>query len=183
MELQELERQIEEAPLASRSDLRTLLNYVSIGGRMLPPYERPLADASTYREFFDAIYADDDQRFTHVWALWAKLASKTWTNRFDPVLRLENLKLKAAGLPILFEGGVTLAPTGSCDNIANLLVFSQGAFNAEAADFVTSVGGTFTCAGYEFVGIYGLYQYRGNAIFEAWQEEHPPVKAPVDHLR
>ena len=62
-------------------------------------------------------------------------------------------------------------------------MFSQGSFNAEAADFVTSVGGTFTCAGYEFVGIYGLYQYRGNAIFEAWQEEHPPVKAPVDHLR
>ena len=74
--------------------------------------------------------------------------------------------------------GLFLAPTGSRDSIANLSVFRQGAFNVEAAEFVTSIGGTFTCAGYDFAGIYGAYKYRGNVILEQWEAERDPV--PTD---
>lgn len=177
MEFQELEEQMAQAPLAMRNQLKMLLNYVSIAEGVLPQYKEHLSSSKTYREFFDAIYADDSQRFTHAWALWAKMASKSWPNRFEPFLKVENLKLKAAGLPIVLESGVVLAPAGSYDNIVNFLVYKRGAFNVEAADFVTSVGGTFTCADYDFVGIYGIYQYRGNVIFEEWQEEKAPEKS------
>lgn len=177
MEFRELEKQVADAPLATRNDMKMLLNYVSIAGGVLPQYGKYLESSKTYREFFDAIYADDSQRFTHAWALWAKMTSRAWTSRFEPFLKIENLKLKAAGLPVLFESGVVLAPAGSYDNIVNFLVFKRGAFNVEAADFVTSVGGTFTCADYDFVGIYGIYQYRGNVIFEEWYEEKIPEKS------
>ena len=94
------------------------------------------------------------------------------------MLRLENLRLKGDGLPVQFGTGLFLAPTGSRDSIANLSVFRQGAFNVEAAEFVTSIGGTFTCAGYDFAGIYGAYKYRGNVILEQWEAERDPV--PTD---
>ena len=71
--------------------------------------------------------------------------------------------------------GLFLAPTGSRDNIANLYVFQRGAFNVEAAEFVTSIGGTFSCAGYDFAGIYGVYKYRGSVILEQWEAERAPV--------
>ena len=73
--------------------------------------------------------------------------------------------------------GLFLAPTGSRDSIANLYVFERGAFNVEAAEFVTSIGGTFSCAGYDFAGIYGVYKYRGSVILEQWEAERDPVPA------
>ena len=72
------------------------------------------------------------------------------------------------------------APTGSRDNIANFYVFASGAFNTHAAEFVTSIGGTFTMLDYEFCGIYGLYKYRGSVILEEWQVEREPVKVDPD---
>lgn len=60
-----------------------------------------------------------------------------------------------------------LAPTGSRDRICNLYVFPSNGFNTEAADFSTSVGGSFTVAGYDFKGVYGVYRYHGSVIFES----------------
>lgn len=178
MEFSELKEQIGATPLKTRAELDTMLAYTSIGDNVLEQYRPALEQASTYREFFDAIFADDAFRFTPVWAKWARFSNKRWLERFQPVIHKEKLRLKAAGLPVEFEGGVVLAPAGAHDNIVNFFVFEQHAFNTEAADFVTSVGGTFTCADFEFKGIYGIYKHRNNIIFEAWQEEEPPKVAP-----
>lgn len=74
------------------------------------------------------------------------------------------------------SGPQTPTASGSRDNIANFYVFASKAFNAQAADFVTSIGGTFTILDHEFCGIYGLYKYRGSVILEEWQVEREPVK-------
>ncbi len=178
MNYKELKEGIGQAPLASRPALERLLLYVSAGPGVLPDYAPYLEGATSYRDFFDAIYADDTKKGTSVWAGWAALKRKSWIGRFQPLLRLENLRLKGDGLPVQFGTGLFLAPTGSRDSIANLSVFRQGAFNVEAAEFVTSIGGTFTCAGYDFAGIYGVYKYRGNVILEQWEAERDPV--PTD---
>ena len=39
----------------------------------------------------------------------------------------------------------------------------------------TSVGGSFTVAGYDFKGVYGVYRYHGSVIFEEWEVEGDPV--------
>ncbi|WP_139651945.1 hypothetical protein [Raoultibacter phocaeensis] len=125
--------------------------------------------------FFNAVYDDDAQKRTSVWAEWAKLKRKSWIGRFEPRIALQGLRLKSDGLPIEFGTGIMLAPTGSRDNIANFYVFDSGAFNVEAAEFVTSIGGCFSCAGYDFAGVYGVYRYRGSVIFEAWEAEQEPT--------
>ena len=86
------------------------------------------------------------------------------------------------GVPIQFGRGVMLAPTGSRDNIAKVYVFESKAFNANAAEFVTSIGGTFTLLDHEFCGIYGLYKYRGSVILEEWEVEREPVRVDPDAL-
>ena len=51
-------------------------------------------------------------------------------------------------------------------------------YGGDKRAFVTSIGGTFKCAGYEFVGIYGVYKYSNAVIFEEWEVERDP--APFD---
>ena len=173
MNYQQLADDVAAAPLTSRAELNRLLMSVSTPGAIAPAFEQYAAEAETYTDFFNALYADDAQKFTSPWAAWAKLTRKSWINRFEPRLALANLRLKSDGLPISFESGIMLAPTGSRDSIAHFSVFDSKGFNVEAADFVTSIGGSFTCAGYDFTGIYGLYKYRGSVILETWEEENP----------
>lgn len=175
MDCQALKHSIDQAPLAMRSALERLYLYVTMGDSIRVEYEPYLADAADYQGFFNAIYQDDAHVRTSVWAEWAKLKRKSWIGRFTPRIALQGLRLKSDGLPIEFGTGIMLAPTGSRDNIANFYVFDSGAFNAEAADFVTSIGGSFTCAGYDFKGIYGVYCYRGSVILEEWEAECEPA--------
>lgn len=175
MELEQLKDQISQVKGEKRTVLERLLLYVSAGGAILPDFADALEGASTYQEFFDAIFADDSRKRTSVWAEWAVVSHKKWLDRFEPLIRIDNIRLKGDGLPMEFGTGIVLAPTGSRDNIASFYVFESGGFNTEAARFITSLGGTFTCAGYDFVGVYGLYNYKGSVILETWQEEHPPV--------
>lgn len=175
MDYQSLKTSIERAPLTSRIALDRLLLFVSTGDRISPEYIPYLNSATSYQDFFDALYADDTQKFTSAWAAWASLKRKSWITRFEPQLAIESMHLKSDGLPVQFGTGLFLAPTGSRDNIANFYVFKSGAFNAEAAQFVTSIGGSFTCAGYDFAGIYGVYQYRGSVLFEEWEADREPV--------
>lgn len=175
MDYRELADQIAQAPASSRPALERLLLYTTAGGAIRPAYAAHAEGAGDYRAFFDAIYADDELRFTDVWAGWATFSRKGWIGRFEPQMALAGLRLKGDGLPVVFESGIMLAPTGSRDNIANLYVFSQGAFNVEAAEFVTSIGGTFACAGYDFAGIYGVYKYRGSVILEQWEADRAPT--------
>lgn len=174
MEATDLIKQIEGAPLTSALALDRLRLATTIGDNVLPEYAPYLEGAATYREFFDAIYADDSKKDTSVWAEWAKFSRKPWIERFEAKLALTGLRVKSDGLPLEFGTGIVLAPTGSRDRICNLYVFASKGFNTEAADYVTSIGGAFTVAGYDFTGVYGLYKYRGSVILEEWEAEGDP---------
>ncbi len=175
MKAQDMIAEIKKAPLTSALELDRLRLATTIGDTVLPEFEQYLDGAESYREFFDAIYADDNKKNTSVWAAWAKQSRKPWIERFDAKLALTGLRIKCDGLPLEFGTGIVLAPTGSRDRICNLYVFPSNGFNTEAADFSTSVGGSFTVAGYDFKGVYGVYRYHGSVIFEEWEVEGDPV--------
>lgn len=174
MDYKQLKDQIDQVKGERRPALQRLLLYVSTGDAIHPDFAPYLDGAQTYKQFFDAVYADETRRFTTVWADWARLSCKKWLDCFEPVVKIENIRLKGDGLPVEFGTGIVLAPTGSRDNICNFYVFESGAFNTAAATFVTSLGGRFSCAGYDFTGIYGVYRHKGNVILEAWDEECAP---------
>ena len=182
MECAELKRQIENAPVASRAALEKMYLYVTSGVGILPDFAEHLEASNTYNEFFDAIYRDESQKFTLLWAECAKYKRRNWLQFFEPKMLVQNIRMKTDGLPVQFGSGVMLAPTGGRDNIANFYLFESKAFNTNAADFITSIGGTFTLLDYEFCGIYGLYKYRGSVIMEEWQVEREPVKVDPDAI-
>lgn len=176
MDCSQLKEQIEQAPVKSRAQLDKILMYVTSGPDVLPEFADALAQSSTYGEFVDAVYRDENRKFSLLWAECAKFKRRNWLRFFEPKMLIQNARMKTDGLPIQFGSGVMLAPTGSRDNIANFYVFASKGFNAQAADFVTSIGGTFTILDHEFCGIYGVYKYRGSVILEEWQVEREPVK-------
>lgn len=178
MDVTELRAQIEAAPPTFQEPLSRMLMYVTRGDAFDPAFAEAAAAASTYQDLFGAIYADERHKRTLLWAECAKLSRRNWLRAFEPKLLIENLRMKTDGLPVQMGEAVFLAPTGSRDNIANLYVFENGAFNRQAAEFVTSLAGRFTVADHCFFGIYGLYKYRGNVIFEEWEVEQEPVLAP-----
>jgi len=176
MNSQELKDQIAGAPVSSRVLLDKVYLYTTSGDRALPEFESMLEAAGTYQDFVDAIYRDLNRKASLLWGICAQYKRRNWLQYFEPKMLVQGVRLKGEGIPVQFGSGVMFAPTGSRDNIANLYVFASKAFNANAADFVTSIGGTFTLLDYEFCGIYGLYKYRGNVILEEWEVEREPVK-------
>ena len=182
MDCIQLKEQIANAPVASRAALEKLYMYVTAGDAIKGEFAEYLAQADGYQAFFDAIYRDESQKFSLLWAECASLKRRNWLQFFEPKMLLQNIRLKGEGIPIQFGTGLMFAPTGSRDNIANLYVFESGAFNTNAAEFVTSIGGTFKVLDYEFCGIYGLYKYRGSVIMEEWQVEREPVKVDPEGL-
>ena len=180
MQCSELKEAIAKAPVSSRAALEKLYMLVTAGDEILPEFADYLAEASAYSAFFDAIYRDENRKMSLLWAQCASLKRRNWLQYFEPKMLVQNVRLKGSGIPVQFGSGVMFAPTGSRDNIANLYVFPSGGFNTNAAEFVTSIGGTFTVLDYEFCGIYGLYKYRGSVIMEEWQVEREPVKVDPD---
>ena len=180
MDSTELKEQIENAPTSSRVLLDHIYMQTVAGGRPLPEFADVLGEAESYHDFIDAIYRDQNRKFSLLWGLCAQFKRRNWLMYFEPKMLISNIRLKGEGIPVQFGSGVMFAPTGGRDNIAKLYVFASGAFNVHAAEFVTSIGGTFTMLDYEFCGIYGLYKYRGSVIMEEWQVEREPVKVAPD---
>ncbi len=174
----ELKQSIEGAPARKRVELEKLFLFVTMADRFRPSMEGYARCAKDYNEYFDALYADDAMSGTDVWAAWARLTHKKWLDRFKPKMCIPNMRLKTQGVPVEFGSGIFIAPLDSKDTVADFYVFESNGFNTKAAEFVTSIGGTFKCAGYEFVGIYGVYKYSNAVIFEEWEVERDP--APFD---
>lgn len=175
MDVSALRTSIDGAPLRDRARLDKIANLVAVVDNIKPEYADALDGAETYQDFLTAIYENPDFKNTLEWAEIAKLKRQNWLKFFEPKLLVQNLRMKTDGLPIQMGSGVVLAPTGSRDNIASLYLYPFGGFNKNAAEFVTSIGGTFTVADYEFFGIYGLYKYRGSVILEEWEPERDPI--------
>ena len=180
MNCQELKEQIEKAPVSSRALLDQIYAYSTLGNRIQPEFAEMLEQSNSYRDFVEAIYRDPNRKASMLWGLCAQYKRRNWLQYFEPKMLIENIRLKGEGIPVQFGSGVMFAPTGSRDNVAKLYVFGSGAFNTHAAEFVTSIGGTFTMLDYEFCGIYGLYKYRGSVIMEEWQVEREPMKVNPD---
>lgn len=68
MKAQDMIAEIKKAPLTSALELDRLRLATTIGDTVLPEFEQYLDGAESYREFFDAIYADDNKKNTSVWA-------------------------------------------------------------------------------------------------------------------
>ena len=183
MDCQALKEAVANAPVKSREALERIYMYTTAGDEVLPEFAAYLEQASSYQDFIEAIYRDENRKFSLLWAECAKFKRRNWLQFFEPKMLVENVRMKTDGVPIQFGSGVMLAPTGSRDNIAKVYVFASKAFNANAAEFVTSIGGTLTLLDHEFCGIYGLYKYRGSVILEEWQVEHEPVKVDPDSLQ
>ncbi len=175
MNAAELKKSMESAPARKRVELEKLFLFVTMAGEFRPSMEGYALDAKDYNGYFDALFADDAMKGTDVWAAWARLTHKNWLDRFDPKMHIPNMRLKTQGIPVEFGSGIFIAPLDSKDTVADFYVFASNGFNTKAAEFVTSIGGTFKCAGYEFVGIYGVYKYSNAIVFEEWEVERDPV--------
>ena len=175
MNASELKESIQSAPLRKRASLEKLFLFVTLGDEFRPGMEVYAKDATTYSQYFDALFADDAMKDTDVWAAWARLAHRKWVDRFEPKLCIQNMRLKSAGIPVEFGSGIFIAPLGSKDTVADFYVFANKGFNSNAAEFVTSIGGSFKCAGHEFLGIYGVYKFHNTVIFEEWEAEKDPT--------
>lgn len=182
MDCQELKAAIAAAPAKSRAQLEDIYVLATAGNKILPEFEECLEASQSYQDFIDAIYRDENRKNSMLWAKCATFKRRNWLQYFEPKMLLQNIRLKGDGIPIQFGTAMMFAPTGSRDNIANLYVFPSGGFNAQAAEFVTSIGGTFKMLDYEFCGIYGLYKYRGSVILEEWQVEREPQKVDPEKL-
>ncbi|HAM14448.1 MAG TPA: hypothetical protein DCP91_00990 [Eggerthellaceae bacterium] len=180
MDCQKLKEQIAGAPAASRVLLEKVYLYTTAGDQVLPEFAEFLESSDSYQDFVDVIYGDLNRKSSMLWGICAQFKRRNWLQYFEPKMLVQNIRLKGEGIPVQFGSGMVFAPTGSRDNIANLYVFASGGFNAHAAEFVTSIGGTFTMLDREFCGIYGLYKYRGSVIMEEWQVERDPVEVEPD---
>lgn len=174
MNASELKASIEKASPRKRVELEKLFLFVTLAGKFRPGYEKYAEGAENYNDYFDALFADDAMKETDVWAAWARLAHRKWVDRFTPKMHIPNMRLKTQGIPVEFGSGIFVAPLDSKDTVADFYVFESKGFNTKAAEFVTSIGGTFKCAGYQFVGIYGVYKFSNCIIFEEWEVEKDP---------
>ena len=146
MEYGELKEQIDGLGERQRRGCARVLSLVSLGGGVRPEFRGHLDGASTYREFLEALYRDDDLRFTRAWAAWAKLDGKQWVGRFEPVRTSARVPFGGRGMPVVLSGGTMLVPLAGHGKQAHVLEFEDGAFNEDAATYFTSIEGAFTCA-------------------------------------
>ena len=159
-----------------------VLSLVTLGGGVRPELREHLSDASTNREFFEALHRDDDLRFTRAWAAWAQGDGKSWIERFEPVRMVERVPFSGRGLPVEFSGGTMLVPLGGHGKQARVFVFEDGAFNEDAATYFTSIEGAFTCAGIAFEGIYDVFTSGNTVLFERWALNEKGIRVKAAQL-
>lgn len=171
MNIDEFKQLTASVPERDRRDYSKLRQYACIGGSVWPHYEGHLQAASSLRDFFEAIYADDACRFDNAWAYWAKMQRKRWTERFEPVRMMHDVLFTANGILIEKDGLelVIAIPVTGKRKRADVLVFPENGFNEAAAEQVASINGKFACAGMEFDGTFDLFVSDRALIFEEWQ--------------
>ena len=177
MNYQEMKNSIDSLAPVQRQTLSRILSLAALGGSLKPEFQDHAEEVDSPRAFFDAIYADDELRFTSVWAAWAKQTGKDWLSRFEPIARgvridfrgreSKDAAFSVRGVPVEFDGGgsfvVPLPGRG-----ADTYLFADDSFNEEAATYVTTIQGDFTCAGLELSGMFDVFKAEGALILEQW---------------
>lgn len=192
MDYQDLLDRIPNQSINEYLEMKRIILLATRGESVCPEFSRHLAGSSSPVGFLDAVYADDELRFTKVWAEWAKYSGKNWVGRFTPIREVRSIALERIGLPLRFSDGCLYISSGISALFADLLVFEDEAFNEDAATFVSSVEGSFACGGLEFEGFYGVFASRGTVILEKWRKSpygtrivslERPAPGPCTHCR
>lgn len=168
MDYGELKDRIDALEGQRRKEFARVLSLAALGGRVRPEFALHLAGSKTPEEFFDAVYDDDGLRFTQAWAAWAQVSGKNWVDRFDARGALASAPLYRGGLPVVFSDGAVSVPTGLRGRNARILLFDDGDFNEAAASYLTTVEGSFSCAGEDFAGTYDVFSGCGAVLLERW---------------
>lgn len=177
MNYQEMKEYIDGLAPIQRQALSKMLSLSALGGSFKSEFRVYAEEADSPCSFFDAIYADDNLRFTSVWAAWARHTGKDWLGRFEPIARGARIDFRGReskdaafsvrGVPVEFAGGgsfiVPLSGRG-----AEVYVFADECFNEDAATYVTTLQGDFTCAGLELSGMFDVFRADGCLILEQW---------------
>lgn len=168
MNLRELHEAISALPEAQRRDYRKLYSLAGAGGKAWPAYAEHLEAATTPREFFEAVYADDACRFEPLWAQWARVARKPWVKRFEPTQAREGFYLSDSGVFLEGEDSQILIPMKGRSQAVSVYVFAEDGFNDESADLCLSFSGKYTCCTMQLDGTYDVYRAGRALIFEKW---------------
>lgn len=168
MKYEELKAEIDAMPGARGKDYRKLLSVAGPNGKVWKTLEAHLEAATTAREFFEAVYNDDECRFENVWAEWAKLERKRWVGRFVPQQAVGIEKLQNKGVFLQNGANEILIPVPVRGRDLGVYVFNEGGFNTKAAEYFSSINGTFTCEGLTLEGAFDVYRAHHAVIFERW---------------
>ena len=96
MDCQELKESIAKAPAKSREVLDRIFMYTTTGDKVKPDFAAHLEGAKSYQDFIEAIYRDESQKFTLLWAECAKFKRRNWLAYFEPKMLVENVRIMAS---------------------------------------------------------------------------------------
>ena len=169
MNYQDLKEQTAAKPENQIADYKKLFSFACVGGKVKDSLRKHLEEANDIDAFYEAVYADDACRFENVWGYWAKMHGGDWPKRFECEEARYGVRLQLKGVAVENETIQFFIPMMGRNRRADVYVFTDGKFNEEAADYFTSVSGTFTCLDMEFAGTYDIYVGPRLIIFERWE--------------
>lgn len=169
MNYNELKEQTSALPEERRHDYRKLMTLACVGGDVKHQLKKHLDQASTLDEFYEAIYKDDACLFENVWAYYAKMKGGKWPQRFCAEDARLGIRLQLRGIAVESKEVQFFIPMSGRNRTADVYLFADGKINDNAADYFTSVSGTFTCLDMTFAGTYDIYVGPRLVIFERWE--------------
>ena len=169
MDYQDLKEQTAAKSEEELADYKKLFSLACIGGGVKNTLKGHLENASNIDEFYASVYADDDCRFENAWGYYAKMQGNDWPKRFECEQARYGVQLQLRGVAVENETIQFFIPMMGRSRRADVYIFADGKFNEEAADYFTSVSGTFTCLDMEFAGTYDIFVGPRLIIFERWE--------------
>lgn len=169
MNYSELKEQTNALPEEKQHDYRKLMTLACVGGDVKRQLKKHLEQAQTPDEFYEAIYEDDACLFENVWAYYAKMKGGKWPQRFCAEDARLGIRLQLRGIAVESKEVQFFIPMTGRNRTADVYLFADGKVNDNAADYFTSVSGTFTCLDMTFAGTYDIYVGPRLVIFERWE--------------
>lgn len=169
MNYNDMKAELDAATGDEKRRLRDLLAMVCLGGQIEEDYVKYAEESSTLQEFFDAIYEDDDMRFTPVWGQLAREHDPIdWLQRFEPIAYMPRVKAPR-GLAFRGENTAMAILPEDLRLTPNVFVFDEAGFNEAAANLLMTFTGAYEVAGIQLDGTYDIYRAKNNFIFEQWK--------------
>lgn len=169
MNYQDLKERTAALPESKQKDYRKLMSLACVGGDVKAQLKKHLETSVSIDDFYEAVYNDDECRFENVWAYYAKMKGGKWPQRFCAEDARLGVRLQLRGITVESKDVQFFIPMTGRNRTADVYLFADGEVNDEAADYFTSVSGTFTCLDMEFAGTYDILVGPRLVIFERWE--------------